>query len=705
MSLANQYKSFSQSKPWTVRVLITFLVIIILLSLIRVSLPFVIKFGATYWLESQGVDANIGDIEISLLDASFAINKVSGKNKTGKGFSLSRFAVAWQWEPLFAHQLIVDQIEISALNVDAILFDNGDMTIAGIVLKASTSEEPTETSEQSVAMPWDATVKNIVFSDIELCIQKFTDKDKLVLDYCGKLTGLDWAGNASFKPSIQSEIPDVPPLYVKGSLNIHGIALQNNQLKLALLKIGSVDVKDINIETPHNIGIDNIGVTKFSVLHRSSQTSSNDAQVFAFDRLKIQPLKFSQLNKLSLGRIELTDASAYLLIDKQGRMDFEQWLPKKQQEAPADQKDLPKTAVEPFYFAFDEFIFITSQHFIFIEDSLKETFSVDLHGINLKLTQLDSNTPDNLSHISLALVIDKHGRFKLDADINPLAKRPSLKGKGEISGLDLRMMAPMTKQHIGHNVKSGQLDAELKLNIDKGIIDSNMGLALQQFELESLSTEEAEEFNSEFGLPLNSSLSLLRDRDNMIRLDIPVTGDIDSPDFDPKDAIVKASSTAITAAVLHYYTPFGLVFAAESLFDLATALNFEPVLFDAGEAELSAAHREELDKLAALMIERPGIHLTLCGISNDADKDRLFPTLVKVVTPPPEQQDDDPIEKKDIVKSLSKENMASLKQLAESRSANIKNYLVEKKSVDASKLIECSPVYADDKIAGVEISI
>ena len=49
--------------------------------------------------------------------------------------------------------------------------------------------------------------------------------------------------------------------------------------------------------------------------------------------------------------------------------------------------------------------------------------------------------------------------------------------------------------------------------------------------------------------------------------------------------------------------------------------------------------------------------------------------------------------------------MEILKQLAESRSANIKSYLVNEKAINASKLIECSPEYVDDEIAGVKISL
>jgi hypothetical protein len=97
------------------------------------------------------------------------------------------------------------------------------------------------------------------------------------------------------------------------------------------------------------------------------------------------------------------------------------------------------------------------------------------------------------------------------------------------------------------------------------------------------------------------------------------------------------------------------------------------------------------------MADRPGIHLTLCGLSSLADKNKLFPEPVKATVSTTEQQV--------TVKSLSKENLASLKQLAESRSSNIKHYLVNEKTIKASRLIECAPEYMPDKISGVEISI
>jgi len=696
VTFTERYKQYSQSRPWRARVLVVFLSLIIALSLVRISLPFVISYSATSWLESEGVNANIGGIEISLIGGSFSIIDAAGKNHEGKGFTLGRLDIAWQWQPLFNRTIIVDTIEISSLSLDLLLYDNGAMNIAGLAIKKTGDEIQAGAAESATTAPWDIVLKSIVFSDINPCLQNFDSGLKLVVDYCGKLAKFDWQGDISFKPSSQLPTTDLP-LYVKGTLGINDITLHNNHLKRDLLNVDTIAVNQIDIETSANININNIGITKLAALHQAAPTSVNDRYLLAFDNLNITPLNFRQSRQLSIGTIDLQGTSVYLAINDAGEMNFKAWVPDVQKGPSGSEQEEPGVISDPFVFALEEFKFTTRQHIIFVDNSLKEHFTADIHDIDLRLEQFNTAAPEKSSHIVLGLAIGKHGRFKLDSNVSDFTGRPVINGAGEIAGFDLKMFAPLTKQYIGHNIKSGQLDVDLKIKVDKGIIDSKMGLALHQLELKTLSKEEAEKINSEFGLPLNSSLSLLRDKNNTISLDIPVTGDIENPEFNPRDAIVTATSKAISTAVIHYYTPFGLILAAGALFDLATALRFDPVLFEAGKSELTSAHEEQLGKLASLMIERPGIHLTLCGISNSADIATLFPELLQDIDTSRKQQID--------TVPVSDQTLAVLKQLAESRSSNVKNYIVGEKGAAASRLIECDPEYSAAEISGVNISI
>jgi len=211
-------------------------------------------------------------------------------------------------------------------------------------------------------------------------------------------------------------------------------------------------------------------------------------------------------------------------------------------------------------------------------------------------------------------------------------------------------------------------------------------------------------------MPLNQTLVLLRDKDDSIHLDIPITGDVNNPSFNPMDAIVTATSKAATVTLITFYTPYGLIYAGGNLaFNLATALNFDPITFTPGSSELHDESKEQLDGLSKLMIEKPQVHLTLCGMTNRLDVYKLFPELKKQNEKQPEKaadpDDEEPEPALKII--LSAEQSSRLETLASQRQVNSKNYLVTEHEIQHDRLILCAPEHNTDEeaIAGVEINI
>jgi hypothetical protein len=158
------------------------------------------------------------------------------------------------------------------------------------------------------------------------------------------------------------------------------------------------------------------------------------------------------------------------------------------------------------------------------------------------------------------------------------------------------------------------------------------------------------------------------------------------------DAIIKATSKAATVTLITFYTPYGLVYAgSNALFNIATALDFEPVFFDAGTSELilpvlNEDGEDQLLNLIKLMDDKSKVHLTLCGKTNQSDLIALFP---KAINEPSKAQRD------------------ALYQLASKRQINVKNYLIEQGGLAHDRLILCAPEHVadEDAIAGVEINI
>ena len=148
-------------------------------------------------------------------------------------------------------------------------------------------------------------------------------------------------------------------------------------------------------------------------------------------------------------------------------------------------------------------------------------------------------------------------------------------------------------------------------------------------------------------------------------------------------------SSAITAAVLNYYTPFGLIAVVDGLFSLATALNFEPIVFAAGSADIAGIDLSGLDKIAELMQQRPGIAVTLCAYTNTADRELLIPDTAAIEASELE---------------LDGDQLALLAELGEARAAAVKTRLAQR--IDPARLVICASEHREgDNLAGVEISI
>ena len=325
---------------------------------------------------------------------------------------------------------------------------------------------------------------------------------------------------------------------------------------------------------------------------------------------------------------------------------------------------------------------------------------VGLQKFSFNINKLYSLKPKSNSPFNFSAKTFRHGTIDIKGTVKPFSDKLSLDANGDLKGFDLRVATPATKKAIGHIIKSGQLDAKLKLFAKEGVLDSNISLSLYQFHIESTSKEAADELDAKFGMPLNQTLVMLRDKDDSIHLDIPVTGDVNNPEFDPMDAIIKATTKAATVTLITFYTPYGLLYAGGNvLFDLATALNFDPLEFDPGNAKLSGKNKEQLDKLAKLLTEKPQVHLTLCGATNQADLFKLFPDLK------PETKDGKKVEEKGIV--LSKTHKDKLKKLATERQQNSKNHLIDSAKITHDRLILCEPEIKAEKdtLSGVQINI
>ncbi len=600
--------------------------------------------------------------------------------------------------------------------------------------KSDTQPRSNSTDDQAIHL----SINNIQLSDSKLCTEHAGNSQLKPLGYCLTLDDISWQGELNYgKPKDKTDDTKSPalPLYASGDFTVSQLGMQNNALQLKLLSVDRIQLDKIAMQTIEHIDIASLTIEQLATLERSKQSIENTSDpqtpyIVSFDQFSIQPIQLAP-NEITLGKVKLTGSQATIVINQQGEAELKQWQvqpaavensqttdasdnrPTDSVEKENDKADKDvKKAVEKdtitgtqtetqsasntenaLRVSLEELVFHTDRKTTFIDRSGQETMRLVIEQIDLQLKSINSIADEQQSSASLFIRLEDQATMKLDAQGTPLAEKPGIKGTGSISALDLRTFSPMSRQQIGQSIRSGQLDAELDINVEKGEVDSLLDLKLHHFVLRTLNEKEAEKLNKKLGFPLNTSLNLLRDKDDKIHLSIPITQDMDNLNIDIKPVIYKALSKSVSSAIVNYYTPFGLIFVAESLFDMATALRFKPVIFNLGEATLTEHNREELEKLATVMNERPGIHLTLCGYSNMHDLPQTGTDTANKST----------AEKPSV--EISREQRQLLIQLGESRSSVIKQYLVNEQQISASRLVECEAEYAADAIAGVEIKL
>lgn len=209
--------------------------------------------------------------------------------------------------------------------------------------------------------------------------------------------------------------------------------------------------------------------------------------------------------------------------------------------------------------------------------------------------------------------VDLHGQVNdapllIAGSINPLKSDLSLDLKGNVNGMELVPLSPYSGRYVGYDIEKGKLSFEVAYQVEHRKLTSQNRLVLDQLTFGSkVDSPKATK------LPVLLAVALLRDRNGVIDINLPVGGSIDDPEFSVGGIVTKIIFNAIEKAVT---SPFALL---GSLFGGGEELSALP--FDPGGYTLNASAEAKLKALATAMTERPALKLEISGVS-DPDSDR-----------------------------------------------------------------------------------
>lgn len=588
---------------------------------------------------------------LNLADLSLHLGEVQLSNK----------AMTWQGK---------NSVSINNDGVDSIS-NGGELTLENLSL----SQPDLKLSNQT--LNWDGDIKTD--AKTQVAAEGVLTDSALAISLPNMLikqSATTWSGAATF------DLNSAVLSKLSGDLSTNETTLSSiDNTELATVKsinLSTLDTKGDNQVTAKSLLIDEIKLTQGKPLLNLTSLSIDD--------LEAGPLK-TLIGTLSLGKLD-TD----LLLDKEGKPSgWTNWVAtlagdstSTAESTVAEPENTSNQA--PYHFALGK---------LQLEQPAKITFSdasVNSRSIEINISKLEANKIDTKStapgDFAIEGKIDRFGLINLSGSYAWMDKTANGNWKGKLANLELPPVSPYMQRYSGYQIRSGQFSVDTSGTIKADTVDSKNLVNMHNLTVKKANKKETSEFDKQLGLPLETALSLVTDDDNNVELKIPVSGSLDDPKFGYQSVINILMTKIAKEGALSYLSaslqPYGaLISLGKMLVDSANTINLEPVKFTAGSSELNTTANDYLTKITELLKKKESLRLNICGVAVKSDQKALIAQQLAI-----------PLE------SLTAEHIAEfdadtlprlLNELAEQRSGNVKQQLLDRGDIAENRLFSCLP--------------
>jgi Domain of Unknown Function (DUF748) len=425
---------------------------------------------------------------------------------------------------------------------------------------------------------------------------------------------VDW--NGSVAPA---------PLAARGMLRIERFPVHafepyfGSGLNVALLR-GEADWRgDIAVAQRANNQWDasakgNARITGLRVHERTTTSTTRGGdelltwQALALDGLKFE-LRAGTKPKLEIASAVLTDFYSRLVITEDGRFNLRDVAaaPKSESKAaaaaaasaPAPAASAPGSGL-PIDISIGG-VRLANGKVDFTDRFIKPNYSAALTELNGTLGAFNSTTRDMAT-------LDLKGRaagtalLEISGALNPTAQPLALDIKAKATDLELAPFSPYAGRYAGYAIERGKLSMDVAYKIDPdGKLDAKNQVILNQ-----LTFGDKVESPDATKLPVLLAVALLKDRNGVIDINLPISGSINDPQFSVFGLVLKVIGNLIVKAIT---APFSLLTGGGS-----EDLSF--VAFEPGTASFNEAGRSTIDKVAKSLTDRPALKMTVTGASD-----------------------------------------------------------------------------------------
>ena len=475
---------------------------------------------------------------------------------------------------------------------------------------------------------------------------------------------------------VEVQIPDIAirdissPDYKKvtvARVNISKPLVLDGTGKAVLAALDGVTVKTITVDNPLKVSVASVTADNGSFLKKEGPEAK---PVITLKEATAQTITWSDKNGLFCDTIALdTVRSDYVRTAKKDDATEE----KKPEQKEKSEKG-PTMPVR-----INSIAVTGNSGFTFTDQTTSVPFFTEFVLQNSEVNNIDLAAPDKPFPYTLKGTFDTWSPFDISGTCAPLADAFVVKAKIRLRNYSLEKISPYVIDTIGTKFVDGQLYITSDLSIDGDKLDLDNNLVCREIKAQTVS----EEAQGALSLPvsLDMALSMLRDNNGDIDLDMPVSGTLSDFSVGKADIIITALSKAIVVAVTPYlaYSALGpagavayvgLKAGQEAMKDSFPLLEFADQV-----TELSSKQQTTLSEIGKKIEADKGQDYAICSKA-----------MVWELDPGTEKTVDN---QKTILQDKARKK--TLLDLSRKRAVATREFLLDRFSLDTDHLLICPP--------------
>jgi len=340
------------------------------------------------------------------------------------------------------------------------------------------------------------------------------------------------------------------------------------------------------------------------------QLPGSSERLISWQTLRLAPIEYNvHPARLEIGTVTLAQPAINLVRNTNSVHNVAQIIP---------QSKAGDASAAPQHNADEEaqFIFRIGQLMVekgaldYTDRTLDPAFTTSLDQLNGSVTGLSNVSPQQ-GKVSLKGRMDGSASVEFDGTIGTLGTEETSDLKLTMKDLSLPVLSPYFGRYLGYGVDSGKLELDLAYQITGNQIDASNRIVMDRLGLgQAVASQQA------VNAPVKLGLALLRDSNGVIEVNLPISGNLASPDFGVGQVVMRTFVNLLAKAAT---SPFSMLGSIAELAGLSGEelgqMSFEP-----GTAKLAQGEAEKLAALANALFDRPDLLLNIRGgVSPSAD--------------------------------------------------------------------------------------